>query len=75
MGFSPHAGFFLARDPLIIRARGYVGPLQKGSEIVLTYSVAYPAAAPNSEAARALMKFLTTPDAVKVLKKNGLEPG
>ena len=60
---------------IAVKGVAYVGPLPKGSEIVLTYSVAYPAAAPNPEAARALIKFLTTPDAVKVLKKNGLEPG
>jgi molybdate transport system substrate-binding protein len=60
---------------IAVKVVAYVGPLPKGSEIVLTYSVAYPAAAPNSEAAKALMKFLTTPNAVKVLKENGLEPG
>ena len=60
---------------IAVKGVAYVGPLPKGSEIVLTYSVAYHAAAPNPEAARALMKFLTTADAVKVLKENGLEPG
>jgi len=58
-----------------VKGVAYVGPLPKGSEIVLTYSVAYHAMAPNPEAARALMKFLTTANAVKVLKENGLEPG
>jgi ABC-type molybdate transport system substrate-binding protein len=43
--------------------------------LIAVKGVAYPATAPNPETARALMKFLTTPDAVKVLKKNGLEPG
>lgn len=60
---------------IAVEGVAYVGPLPKGSEIVLTYSVAYHAAAPNPEAAKALMKFLTTADAVKVLKENGLEPG
>lgn len=60
---------------IAVKGVAYIGPLPKGSEIVLTYAVAYHAGAPNSEAAKALMKFLTTPDAVKVLKKNGLEPG
>jgi molybdate transport system substrate-binding protein len=60
---------------IAVKGVAYVGPLPKGSEIVLTYSVAYHAAAPNPEAAKALMKFLTLPDAVKVLKENGLEPG
>jgi len=60
---------------IAVKGIAYAGPLPKGSEIVLTYSVAYPAAAPNAEAAKALMKFLTSPDAMKVLKANGLEPG
>ena len=60
---------------IAVKGIAYAGPLPKGSEIVLTYSVAYPGAAPNAEATKGLMKFLTTPDAVKVLKKNGLEPG
>jgi molybdate transport system substrate-binding protein len=60
---------------IAVKGIAYVGPLPKGSEIVLTYAVAYHAAAPNPEAAKALMKFLTMPDAVKVLKENGLEPG
>jgi molybdate transport system substrate-binding protein len=60
---------------IAVKGVAYAGPLPKGSEIVLTYSVAYPAAAPNADAAKALMKFLTTEDAVKDLKKNGLEPG
>jgi molybdate transport system substrate-binding protein len=60
---------------IAVKGVAYAGPLPKGSEIVLTYAVAYHAAAPNPEAAKALMKFLTSPDAVKVLKENGLEPG
>ena len=60
---------------IAVKGIAYAGPLPKGSEIVLTYSVAYSAAAPNAEAAKGLMKFLTTPAAVKVLKANGLEPG
>jgi molybdate transport system substrate-binding protein len=60
---------------IAVKGIAYAGPLPKGSEIVLTYSVAFHAAAPNLQAAKALMKFLTTPEAVKVLKENGLEPG
>jgi molybdate transport system substrate-binding protein len=60
---------------IAVKGVAYTGPLPKGSEIVLTYSVAYHAAAPNAEAAKGLIKFLTTPAAVKVLKENGLEPG
>jgi molybdate transport system substrate-binding protein len=60
---------------IAVKGIAYAGPLPKGSEIVLTYSVAYHAAAPNPEAAKVLIKFLTSPDAIKVLKENGLEPG
>lgn len=71
------ADFVFSQVSELIAVKGvaFAGPLPKGSEIVLTYSVAYHAAAPNAEAAKALMKFLTSSDATKVLKANGLEPG
>ena len=71
------ADFVFSQISELIAVKGiaYAGPLPKGSEIVLTYAVAYPAAAPNAEATKGLMKFLTSTDAVKVLKANGLEPG
>ncbi len=71
------ADFVFSQVSELIAVKGvaFAGPLPKGSEIVLTYSVAYHAAAQNAEATKALMKFLTSSDATKVLKANGLEPG
>ena len=71
------ADFVFSQISELIAVKGvaYAGPLPKGSEIVLTYSAAYHSAAPNPEAAKALMKFLTSSAVTKVLKENGLEPG
>lgn len=65
--------FSLDSELIAVKDIAFVGPLPKGAEIVLNYTVAYSPAA--SESAKALMKFLTSPDAAKVLKANGLEPG
>ena len=67
--------FSQASELIAVKGISYAGPLPPGIEIVLTYQAGFHAAAPQPEAAKALVKFLTTPDAVKVLKKNGLEPG
>src|SRR5262249_43333128 len=67
--------FSLDSELIAVKGVAFVGPLPKGSEIVLIYAAAYHAAAPNPDAAKGLMKFLTSPDAIKVLKENGLEPG
>jgi len=65
--------FSLDSELIAVKDIAFVGPLPKGSEIVLIYTAAYSPAA--SEPAKALMKFLTSPDAMKALKANGLEPG
>jgi molybdate transport system substrate-binding protein len=60
---------------IAVRSVDYAGPLPAGSKIVLTYTAALHAHAAQPEATKALVKFLTTPDAAKILKQNGLEPG
>jgi molybdate transport system substrate-binding protein len=64
-----------ASELIAVKGISYAGPLPKGAEIVLTYVAGFHAQAPQHDAAKALVKFLTAPDATKVLKKNGLEPG
>jgi molybdate transport system substrate-binding protein len=64
-----------ASELIAIKGLAYAGPLPPDAQIVLTYQVGFHASAPQPDAAKALVKFLTTSDAVKVLKKNGLEPG
>ena len=52
-----------------------VGPLPKDiqSYVVLTAGVAVNAK--DKAAAQALIKFLTAPSAIQVIKANGMEPG
>jgi molybdate transport system substrate-binding protein len=67
--------FSLASELINVKGVEYVRHLPPGAEIVLNYVAAFHTAAPQPEAAKALVKFLTTPEAVKVLKQTGLEPG
>ena len=64
-----------ASELIAVKDIAYVAPLPAGAEIVLTYQAGYHAAAPELDAAKTLVKFLSTPDSAKVLKENGLEPG
>lgn len=66
-------GFSQASELFAVKGMDYVGTLPKGAEIVLTYTAAYHAKAPQAEAAKGLVKFLTAPEAAKVLKANRLE--
>jgi molybdate transport system substrate-binding protein len=64
-----------ASELIAVKGIAYAGALPAAVQIVLTYQAAVHASAPQPEAAKALVKFLTAPAAVQVLKKNGLEPG
>jgi len=64
-----------ASELIAVKGIAYAGALPQAAQIVLTYQSGIHTAAPQPDAAKALVKFLTTPDAVKVLKQNGLEPG
>ncbi|HWX84624.1 MAG TPA: substrate-binding domain-containing protein [Xanthobacteraceae bacterium] len=52
-----------------------VGPLPADIQNYTTFSAGISATAKNAEAAAALIKFLTTPDAKAVIKAKGMEPG
>jgi molybdate transport system substrate-binding protein len=51
----------------------FVGPLPKELQATIVYSTATPATA-KEEAAKALVKFLSSESVLPVLKKMGLEP-
>jgi len=53
----------------------YLGPLPAEVQFITVFSAGLHAAAPAPDAARALLKFLTAPDAAPVLKHHGMEPG
>jgi molybdate transport system substrate-binding protein len=52
-----------------------VGPLPAPIQMVTPFVAGIPANASHAEAGRAAIAFLTTPDARRVLKAKGLEPG
>ncbi len=53
----------------------YVGPLPADVQQTTVFSSGIMVGAEEAEAAKALVKFLTTPDAGEAFKKRGMEPG
>jgi molybdate transport system substrate-binding protein len=53
----------------------FVGPLPGDLQKIIVYAAAVPAKAKEPEAAKALMKFLTSDAAVPVIKQKGMYPG
>jgi molybdate transport system substrate-binding protein len=51
-----------------------VGPLPADIQLITSYAGANSAATKQSDAGKALFKFLVTPDAAKVMKAKGLDP-
>ena len=51
-----------------------VGLLPDELQQLIVYTAAIGSAAKEPDAARALIKHLTTPEAAKLLKSNGLDP-
>ena len=52
----------------------YVGPLPGDLQRMTMFSTGIHSGARQADAARALVKFLTAPDAAPVIRKHGLEP-
>lgn len=52
----------------------FVGPLPTELQSVTPFVAAVPSAAQNADAGRALIAFLTSPEAKRVIKAKGLEP-
>jgi molybdate transport system substrate-binding protein len=51
-----------------------VGPLPGDLQNVTMFAAGIPTASPNTEAVRALIRFLQTPDSAAVFKRHGLDP-
>jgi molybdate transport system substrate-binding protein len=68
-------GFTQVSELLAVKGIDYLGPLPADIQDVTTFSAGLHKAAPQADAAKALVKFLTAPASVPVLKKTGLEPG
>jgi molybdate transport system substrate-binding protein len=63
--------------PELIFVKGVelVGPLPGDLQAITTYAVGVPASAKEPDAAKALISFLRSPEAVTIIKVKGLDPG
>jgi molybdate transport system substrate-binding protein len=67
-------GFQQVSELLPIQGIDYVGPLPPEVQRVTVISAGVAVGAKNSDAARALIRFLVSPDAARAISKSGLEP-
>jgi molybdate transport system substrate-binding protein len=68
-------GFTQISELMSVKGVDYLGPLPADVQLITVFSAGIHTAAPAPDAARALIKFLTAPDAAPVLKRHGMEPG
>ena len=66
-------GFQQVSELVHIPGVDYIGPLPAEVQRVTVFSIGLQTGAPNPAAAKALVAFLTTPAAVTVMQKHGLE--
>ena len=67
-------GFEQISNLLHVKGIDYLGPLPPEIQNITIYSAGVHARAPAPDAARALVKFLTAPEAGPIIKKIGMEP-
>jgi molybdate transport system substrate-binding protein len=67
-------GFTQISEFLAVKGIDYVGPLPADIQHVTVFSMGLHATAPSREAASALMKFLTAPEAASAIRQTGMEP-
>jgi molybdate transport system substrate-binding protein len=68
-------GFTQMSELMSVKGIEYLGPLPAEVQFVTVFCAGLHAAAPAAEPARALLKFLTGPEATTVLRQHGMEPG
>jgi len=67
-------GFEQISNLLHVKGIDYLGPLPPDIQNITVYSAGVHTAAPAPDAARALVKFLTAPEAGPIIRKIGMEP-
>jgi molybdate transport system substrate-binding protein len=67
-------GFTQASELMSVAGIQYLGPLPAEVQCITVFSAGLHVRAPAPGAARALVTFLTSPDAAPVLRRHGLEP-
>jgi molybdate transport system substrate-binding protein len=68
-------GFQQVSELLPVEGIDYLGPLPPDIQETTVFSAAVHKAAGAADAGRALLKFLTAPEAAPVIRKTGMEPG
>jgi molybdate transport system substrate-binding protein len=68
-------GFQQVSELLHVKGIDYLGPLPAEIQVVTVFSAAHHTAARDPASADALVKFLTAPEAVPVIRRAGMEPG
>lgn len=68
-------GFQQVSELLHRKGIHYLGPLPAEIQHITVFSAGLHTAAPSPDAARALVKFLTAPEAAPSIRKTGMEPG
>jgi len=68
-------GFQQVSELLPVAGIDYLGPLPAAIQEVTVFSSGLHAGAKEPDAAKALIKFLTAPEAIAIIKQTGMEPG
>jgi len=68
-------GFQQVSELLPVKGIDYLGPLPADIQEITVFSAAVHKAAAQIDAARALLKFLTSPASAPIIRKTGMEPG
>jgi len=68
-------GFQQVSELLHLKGIQYLGPLPADIQHITVFSAGLHRAAPEPDAAKALVRFLTAPEAGPVIRKTGMEPG
>jgi molybdate transport system substrate-binding protein len=68
-------GFQQVSELLHLKGIQYLGPLPADIQHITVFSAGLHRAAPEPDAAKALVKFLTAPEASPIIRRTGMEPG
>ncbi len=68
-------GFQQVSELLPVKGIDYLGPLPPELQAITTFSAGVHKQAAAPDAARALLKFMTAPEAASIIRKTGMEPG
>lgn len=68
-------GFQQVSELVHVKGIDYLGPLPADIQNITVYSTGLHVSAPASDAAKALVKFLTAPEAGSIIRKFGMDPG